>query len=262
MCSKNHVFHRNCATKFILNAPFDPIKNIGEFPSPTLSLKCPHCDLDVLPDDIQLKLKCSNNSVFLPKSLKPVRMTSEQMKLNQRSTNSILRLEIEKIIPSDIFETLLNSVNDSTLASINFTTKDLFLSIHNNDVKKVADIIGSGFDITTKFKEFKNGTCLHLVATFGSIAMTYLIICRASSSEFINLLDEKQRTPIMCSVAAKKYDILKLLIQCGADATIKVSEFGLKLVLHLCQIRTCRRFDERISYLSLLFFNNYKMTII
>lgn len=81
----------------------------------------------------------------------------------------------------------------------------------------------SGFDITMPLKEFNNGTCLHLVSNFGSLTMTYLILSRATSTTFINRLDKAMRTATMCSVVGGKNDILKLLIQCGADMTIKVS---------------------------------------
>lgn len=81
----------------------------------------------------------------------------------------------------------------------------------------------SGFDITTPIKEFHDGTCLHLVANFGSTTMAYLIISRVSSIDFFNQLDNKLRTAVMCSVYGKRNDILKLLIQCGADVTAKVT---------------------------------------
>lgn len=42
--------------------------------------------------------------------------------------------------------------------------------------------------------------------------------------EFLNLTDKKHRTAIMCAILGSKIDILKVLIQCGADITLKVSK--------------------------------------
>lgn len=84
--------------------------------------------------------------------------------------------------------------------------------------------IASGFDITTPLPEFRNGTCLHLVSNFGDVTMTYLTLSRATSIEFLDIVDAEMRTAIMCAVVGDKNDILKLLVQCGADVTVKVSQ--------------------------------------
>lgn len=89
-------------------------------------------------------------------------------------------------------------------------------------VNNIVLFTASGFDITTPIKEFHNGTCLHLVSNFGSITMAHLIMSRVSSIDFFNLLDKELRTAVMCAIVGGKNDILKLLVQCGADLTIKV----------------------------------------
>lgn len=83
-------------------------------------------------------------------------------------------------------------------------------------------LLASGFDITTPLKEFHHGTCLHLVSNFGSTTMAYLILSRVTSVKFIDRLDKELRSAIMCAVVGGKNDILKLLIQCGANMTLKV----------------------------------------
>jgi ankyrin repeat protein len=85
-------------------------------------------------------------------------------------------------------------------------------------------ILASGFDLSTPFKEIHNGTCLHLVSNFGSLVMAYLILCRTNSIDYLNILDKEMRSAIMCAVLGGKHDILKLLIQSGADVTQKVRE--------------------------------------
>ena len=83
-------------------------------------------------------------------------------------------------------------------------------------------MIASGYDITSEMPEFLNGTCLHLVAHFGTIQMAYLLLCRESSDDFLNMVDKELRTAIMCSIIGEKVDILRLFIQCGSDLAKKV----------------------------------------
>lgn len=56
--------------------------------------------------------------------------------------------------------------------------------------------------------------------------MTYLALSRATSLDFLNIVDTELRTAIMCAVVAGKNDILKLLVQCGADVTVKVIQIS------------------------------------
>lgn len=49
-----------------------------------------------------------------------------------------------------------------------------------------------------------------------------MILCRIMSIDFINALDKEKRTAVMCAVMGRKNDILKVLVQFGADVTLKV----------------------------------------
>jgi [histone H3]-lysine9 N-trimethyltransferase EHMT len=53
ICSNKHFFHRNCATKYILNAPYE------------LLLKCPHCGVDAPSFDFRVTMRCENLPVFV-----------------------------------------------------------------------------------------------------------------------------------------------------------------------------------------------------
>lgn len=112
-----------------------------------------------------------------------------------------------------------------------FTSHEFFFAVNNDDIEKVAEIIASGFDISAPFKEFHWGTCLHLIAHFGSLNMIYLILSRVASVEFINAQDKELRTAAMCAVVGQKHEILRLLMQCGADVA-KRGPDGMT-VLHL-----------------------------
>lgn len=229
LCPKNHFFHRDCATKFILNQPFDPQN--PEFTCPTLVLKCPHCGVDAPDTDTIVTMRCSSVPIFTTsqkKLTKPAKMsigTHSYRTLKSREEASLL--EIERLVPESIINTLARAQNRFPFSRGNqFTNKDVFHAITRDDTERLAEIIASGFDITTPIKEFYNGTCLHLVSNFGSIKMANMILSRVTSIDFFNILDQNLRTAIMCAIYGNKNDILKLLVQCGADITIKVSKFS------------------------------------
>lgn len=91
-------------------------------------------------------------------------------------------------------------------------------------------------------RECYNGTCLHLVGTFGTLQMAYLLLCKGIGSDFINKMDNELRTAIMCAVNEGKYDIVNLFIQHRADLSIRV-----------CSERGKRKSSDSI-YLYILYF--------
>lgn len=155
-----------------------------------------------------------------------------------------LSLNIEKLIPEPVSQMLHAAIerlhsNRSQFATSSyndpskmFAPKDVFYAIYQKDKdERMAEIVASGYNLMTPLKDFHNGTCLHLVANFGTLTMAYLILSRANSLDFVNMMDKEMRTPIMYAVAGKKSDILKLLCQCGADVTVRGPD-GMT-VLHL-----------------------------
>lgn len=133
--------------------------------------------------------------------------------------------EIERLVPESVLNIVALAQNRFPFSRENlYSNKDVFHAITKDDIDRMAEIIASGFDITTPIKEFYNGTCLHLVSNFGSMKMAHLILSRVVSLDFFNVLDQNLRTAIMCAIYGDKNEILKLLVQCGADVTIKVSK--------------------------------------
>lgn len=63
ICGNKHFFHRNCATKYILNTPYEP--NNPNYTGPTLLLKCPHCGIDAPDFDYRVTMRCENLPVFV-----------------------------------------------------------------------------------------------------------------------------------------------------------------------------------------------------
>lgn len=225
LCAKNHFFHRDCATKFILNAPFD--HQNPDFTIPTLVLKCPHCGIDAPERETVVTMRCGSVPIFTTsqkKLTKPAKMSIGPHSYRTiKSREDLNILEIERLIPENVVNLLTRAQNrfPFTRGSLH-SNKDVFTAVTKDDIDRMAEIIASGFDISTPIKEFYNGTCLHLVSNFGSVKMTHLILSRVASVDFLNLLDQNLRTAIMCAICGNKNDILKLLVQCGADVTIKV----------------------------------------
>lgn len=225
LCAKNHFFHRDCATKFILNAPFDPQN--PEYTCPTLVLKCPHCGIDAPERETIVMMRCGSVPIFTTsqkKLTKPAKMSIGPHSYRTiKSREEISLHEIESLIPESVVNLLARAQNRFPFTRGNsHSNKDVFNTITKDDVDRMAEIIASGFDISTPIKEFYNGTCLHLVSNFGSVKMTYLILSRVGSIDFLNLLDQNLRTAIMCAICGNKNEILKLLVQCGADISIRV----------------------------------------
>ncbi|XP_017871984.1 PREDICTED: LOW QUALITY PROTEIN: serine-rich adhesin for platelets [Drosophila arizonae] len=83
LCKQQHFFHPDCAQRFILNSPYDAQQqqstNPGNFMSPLLVLKCPHCGLDTPERTSTVTMKCQTLPVFLPAQkakIKPAKLTT------------------------------------------------------------------------------------------------------------------------------------------------------------------------------------------
>nr|XP_036232839.1 uncharacterized protein LOC106615058 [Bactrocera oleae] len=142
------------------------------------------------------------------------------------------QINFEQLIPESVMNVVLRgrapSNRDarrgasSTRSSMSeFSTRDMYYAVKNDDLERVAEILASDFDVKTRMREFLNGTCLHLVALSGTLPMAFLLLCKGYAKEFINMLDRELRTASMCAVLGDKCDILNLFIQCGADLAIK-----------------------------------------
>lgn len=73
-------------------------------------------------------------------------------------------------------------------------------------------------------REFYHGTCLHLVAHYGTIQMAYLLLSQGVGTDFVNMMDRELRTAIMCAVKEEKCNLVNLFIQNRADLALRVSK--------------------------------------
>uniref|UniRef100_A0A182W063 Histone-lysine N-methyltransferase n=1 Tax=Anopheles minimus TaxID=112268 RepID=A0A182W063_9DIPT len=270
MCKNAHIFHPNCAEKYMLNTPYNPARP-DDYTAPTLVLKCPHCNQECPNREIEVNIQLTSPPVLLPsrKSIvKPAKMTVSKTsgtKANGVSGSSNVsesfRTTVKSLVPRSLKNMLsvehgatnggcvstapaatsstgrISSAKDTSGtgtsgAKNRFTVKDFSQAVcTKKDDALVSEIITSGFDIETRFRDFHHGTCLHVVCNYGTLAMVYLIMCRARSVDYLNIVDRALRTAVMCAVMGSKCDIVKLLLDSGADATLK-GPYGMT-VLHL-----------------------------
>ncbi|XP_001355265.3 uncharacterized protein G9a isoform X2 [Drosophila pseudoobscura] len=137
---------------------------------------------------------------------------------------TINTINFEQLIPDSVMNVVLRGhvMSASGRVTTEFTSRDMYYAVQNDDLERVAEILAADFNVLTPIREYLNGTCLHLVAHSGTLQMAYLLLCKgASSQDFVNIVDSELRTALMCAVMNDKCDMLNLFLQCGADVAIK-----------------------------------------
>ncbi|XP_016982435.2 histone-lysine N-methyltransferase EHMT2 [Drosophila rhopaloa] len=143
---------------------------------------------------------------------------------NSNSGQALNTINFAQLIPDSVMNVVLRGhvVSASGRVTTEFTSRDMFYAVQNDDLERVAEILAADFNVLTPIREYLNGTCLHLVAHQGTLQMAYLLLCKgASSQDFVNIMDSELRTALMCAVMNEKCDMLNLFLQCGADVAIK-----------------------------------------
>lgn len=147
LCARNHLFHRNCATKFILNAPFNP-RNPNVYECPTLVLKCPHCGSDAPERESRITMSCRSIPVFQPNQLlhrPPVKRQVAKMSIGQHRTfsGSAFPLDMAKLMPTPVADVLVRAQRTFPFSvPLKFSYRDLLCAITTNDIERFAEIIG------------------------------------------------------------------------------------------------------------------------
>ncbi|XP_033172406.1 histone-lysine N-methyltransferase EHMT2 isoform X1 [Drosophila mauritiana] len=143
---------------------------------------------------------------------------------NSNSGHALNSINFAQLIPESVMNVVLRGhvVSASGRVTTEFTPRDMYYAVQNDDLERVAEILAADFNVLTPIREYLNGTCLHLVAHSGTLQMAYLLLCKgASSPDFVNIVDYELRTALMCAVMNEKCDMLNLFLQCGADVAIK-----------------------------------------
>lgn len=147
LCSQSHFFHRDCATKFILNAPYDPSR--PNYTCPTLVLKCPHCGIDAPENESTITMRCTAAPVFVPSQKNNPKLAKMSISTgannydHNKSRDHAIMLNVEKLMPDYVVAILMRAQNNATFAQgQKFTTKDVFYAVNHNDIERMAEIIG------------------------------------------------------------------------------------------------------------------------
>ncbi|KAM7349030.1 histone-lysine N-methyltransferase G9a [Cochliomyia hominivorax] len=240
LCKQKHFFHANCAQRIIVSSKYDPQHPGSKTNSRTLVLRCPHCGLDTPEKTSTITMKTQTVPIFqatqkpLPSLTSSTSNQTSNYSLNPLSSltasscsTAVIRpyvnINYDKLIP----ESVMNVVNarGRTLQTHNqpceFTTKDMYYAVKNDDLERVAEILASNYDVTTCMREFYHGTCLHLVAHYGTIQMAYLLLSQGVGTDFVNMMDRELRTAIMCAVKEEKCNLVNLFIQNRADLSLR-----------------------------------------
>ncbi|KAL9883026.1 histone-lysine N-methyltransferase G9a [Glossina fuscipes fuscipes] len=146
-----------------------------------------------------------------------------------------MMINYEQLIPESVMNVAVRRQSTASMSrnknAVEFTTRDMYYAIENDDLERVAEILASNYDVATPMREFFNGTCLHLVAHFGTLQMAYLLLCKAANPDVINVLDRELRTAVMCAVKEEKCDLVNLFAQSRADLAVKGPDG--RTVLHI-----------------------------
>lgn len=158
MCKQKHFFHAACAQRMVLSSKYDPKQPASKNSSRTLVLKCPHCGLDTTERTSTITMKTQTVPIFqatqksLGPTIAPNNITNSSLiplgNINSPASSSVIRpyvnINYDKLIP----ESVMNVVNarGRTLQAHNqvteFTTKDMYYAIKNDDLERVAEILG------------------------------------------------------------------------------------------------------------------------
>ncbi|XP_019893462.2 probable serine/threonine-protein kinase DDB_G0282963 [Musca domestica] len=239
LCKNHHFFHASCAQRIVLSSKYDPQQPASRNASRTLVLKCPHCGLDTAEKTTTITMKSHTVPIFSSSQrplVAPVASNTNNTgggKGNNKNKNPTkcfteapgfkpnTKINYEQLIPESVMNVVAARGRDRSTTVNEFTTKDMYYAVKNDDLERVAEILVSKYDISSCMRECCMGTCLHLVATFGTLQMAYLLLCKGIGSDFINKMDQEMRTAVMCAVNEGKYDIVNLFIQHRADLAIR-----------------------------------------
>ncbi|XP_075159350.1 histone-lysine N-methyltransferase G9a [Haematobia irritans] len=234
LCKNHHFFHATCAQRIVLSSKYDPQQPASKNTSRTLVLKCPHCGIDTAERTTTITMKSHTVPIFSSSQRPLVPPSSsgnrgnganasnknKSLAWSSESFKPNMKINYEHLIPESVMN-VVAARGRSRNSLTEFSTKDMYYAVKNDDLERVAEILVSKYDVTTCMRECFNGTCLHLVATSGTLQMAYLLLCNGIGSDFINRMDNELRTAIMCAVNEGKYDIVNLFIQQRADLAIK-----------------------------------------
>ena len=206
-----HLFHRSCYTQ-------------------SEKSLCPHCESTEKPITIQLKLEMSRMPIKLLQSVSKMGFNKNKSKnaseLVFKKDNLVAyKMSNGKVISS---EGLPAGIEDSVLAKVIEAMEDkdklkhvgrnMYIPTKAGDNIKLLQMLSLGYSPNQKFAEAENGNPLHVAAAEGHVLTTHILVQAGAT---LDVLDDEQNTALMIASQEGKSDIVRYLLQAGADLTWK-----------------------------------------
>ena len=206
-----HLFHRMCYNQ--------DGKNL-----------CPHCESTDKPITIQLKLEMGRMPIKLLQSVSKMSFYKNKTKaaseLIFKKDNVIeYKLSNGKVISS---EGLPEGIEDQVLAKVIEAMEDkdklkhvgrnMYIPTKAGDNVKILQMLSLGYSPNQKFPEAENGNPLHVAAAEGHVLSTHILV---QAGAVLDVLDDEQNTALMIASQEGKSDVVRYLLQSGAELTWK-----------------------------------------
>ena len=206
-----HLFHKSCFNQSEKNT-------------------CPHCESTEKPITIQLKLEMARMPLKLLQSVSKMSFYKSKSKtaselIFKKENLVAYKMSNGKVISS---EGLPEGIEDHVLAKVIEAMEDkdklkhvgrnMYIPTKAGDNVKVMQMLSLGYSPNQKFTEAENGNPLHVAAAEGHVLTTHILVQAGAT---LDDLDDEQNTALMIASQEGKSDIVRYLLQAGADLTLK-----------------------------------------
>ncbi|XP_066245089.1 histone-lysine N-methyltransferase EHMT1 isoform X1 [Euwallacea similis] len=199
-CPSKHHFHKDCKIFKGKNA------------------YCPHCGDSAPSSNILISMHLDEPPIFLPVQRSLVTAAKISFNTPQEAKPNTPRIASFSpfSIPSERMEELNEVVN---IEMDECNQMGLCRAIDVCDARKVSAILKIGnINVNAPLEEYNNGTLLHLAVLKGNLDIIYLLIM---SKIDLDSLNNDQNSPLMCAISEGRNDIVKHLVQAGAEVSLK-----------------------------------------
>ena len=206
-----HLFHRSCYNQ-------------------SEKKMCPHCESTEKPITIQMKLEMSRMPLKLLQSVSKMGFYKSKSKnacelIFKKENPVAYKMSNGKVISS---EGLPAGIEDHVLAKVIDAMEDkdklkhvgrnMYIPTKAGDNIKLLQMLSLGYSPNQKFAEAENGNPLHVAAAEGHVLTTHILVQAGAT---LDVLDDEQNTALMIASQEGKSDIVRYLLQAGADLTWK-----------------------------------------
>ena len=202
-----HLFHRSCYNK-------------------SETKMCPHCQSTEKPITIQLKLEMSRMPLKLLQSVSKMGFYKSKTKnaselIFKKETPVAYKMSNGKVISSEglpagiedhVLQKVIDAMEDKD--KLKHVGRNMYIPTKAGDNIKLLQMLSLGYSPNQKFAEAENGNPLHVAAAEGHVLTTHILVQAGAT---LDVLDDEQNTALMIASQEGKSDIVRYLLQAGAD---------------------------------------------